>query len=84
MSSGPMSPASSLEPEDLIDELLAESNDIESRAIAEAERDSLLANRSAVQLRRKRAIDLYTRGKLSEIEFDAIAADVERERNDPQ
>ena len=74
-----MSPASSSIPDVLVDELLAESNDIESRAVAEAERASLLANRSAVQLRRTRAIDLYTRGKLSEIEFDAIAADVERE-----
>ena len=36
-------------------------------------------SRSAVQDRRTRAIDLYTRGKLSEVEFDAIAADVERE-----
>ena len=53
--------------------------DAESHAIAEAERDSLLANRSAVQERRTRAIDLYTRAKLSEVEFDAIAADVERE-----
>ena len=50
-----------------------------AQAVAEAERDSLLANRSAVQDRRTRAIDLYTRGKLSEVEFDAIAADVERE-----
>ena len=68
-----------LDPQVLVDELLAESNDIESHAIAEAERDSLLANRSAVQERRTRAIDLYTRAKLSEVEFDAIAADVERE-----
>ena len=35
--------------------------------------------RDAAQLRRKRAIDLYTRAKLSDDEFDAIAADVERE-----
>ena len=70
-----------LDPQVLVDELLAESNDIESRAVAEAERASLhRRNRdAAVQLRRKRAIDLYTRGKLSEVEFDAIAADVERE-----
>ena len=68
-----------LDPQVLVDELLAESNDIESRAVAEAERASLLANRSAAQDRRKRAIDLYTRAKLSEVEFDAIAADVERE-----
>ena len=61
------------------DELLAESNDIESRAVAEAERASLIDARSAAQDRRTRAIDLYTRGKLSEVEFDAIAADVERE-----
>ena len=68
-----------LNPSDLVDELLAESNDIESRAVAEAERASLIDARSAAQHRRKRAIDLYTRGKLSEVEFDAIAADVERE-----
>ncbi len=66
-------------PSDLVDELLAESNDIESRAVAEAERASLIDARSAAQHRRKRAIDLYTRGKLSEVEFDAIAADVEQE-----
>ena len=36
-------------------------------------------NRSAAQHRRKRAIDLYTRAKLSDDEFDAIAADVEQE-----
>ena len=67
------------DPQVLVDELLAESNDIESRAVAEAERASLIDARDAAQLRRKRAIDLYTRGKLSEIEFDAIAADVECE-----
>ena len=66
-------------PSDLVDELLAESNDIESRAVAQAERASLIDARDAAQLRRKRAIDLYTRAKLSEVEFDAIAADVERE-----
>ena len=65
--------------DDLVDELLAESNDIESRAVAEAERASLIDARDAAQLRRKRAIDLYTRGKLSDDEFDAIAADVEQE-----
>ena len=54
-------------------------SDAENHAIAEAERDSLIDARDAAQLRRKRAIDLYTRAKLSEIEFDAIAADVERE-----
>ena len=68
-----------IDPSDLVDELLADDSDAENHAIAEAERDSLLANRSAVQDRRTRAIDLYTRAKLSEIEFDAIAADVERE-----
>ena len=68
-----------LDPQVLVDELLAESNDIESRAVAEAERASLLANRSAAQHRRTRAIDLYTRGKLSDDEFDAIAADVDQE-----
>ncbi len=67
------------DPDELTDELLADDSDAENHAIAEAERDSLLANRSAVQDRRTRAIDLYTRGKLSDDEFDAIAADVERE-----
>ena len=67
------------DPDELTDELLADDSDAENHAIAEAERDSLLANRSAVQDRRTRAIDLYTRAKLSEVEFDAIAADVERE-----
>ena len=68
-----------LDPQVLVDELLAESNDIESRAVAEAERASLIDARSAAQHRRKRAIDLYTRAKLSDDEFDAIAADVEQE-----
>ena len=68
-----------LDPQVLVDELLAESSDQRAQAVAEAERASLLANRSAAQDRRKRAIDLYTRAKLSEVEFDAIAADVERE-----
>ncbi len=56
----------------------------EPRTVAEAERASLhRRNRdAAVQLRRKRAIDLYTRGKLSEVEFDAIAADVEQRTQD--
>ena len=67
------------EPEDLIDELLADSNDAQTRAVTEAERVTLTAARDAAQDRRKRAIDLYTRAKLSEVEFDAIAADVERE-----
>ena len=69
------------DPDELTDELLADDSDAENHAIAEAERDSLLANGSAVQDRRTRAIDLYTRAKLSEVEFDAIAADVERELN---
>ena len=67
------------DPDELTDELLAESSDKGAQAVAQAERASLLANRSAVQDRRRRAIDLYTRGKLSDTEFDAIAADVERE-----
>ena len=68
-------------PQVLVDELLAESPVTSSRAqaVAEAERTSLLANRSAVQDRRTRAIDLYTRAKLSDDEFDAIAAEVEQE-----
>ena len=70
-----------IDPDDLIDELLAESNDAASHAVAEAERASLIDARDAAQLRRKRAIDLYTRAKLSDDEFDAIAADVERELN---
>ena len=45
----------------------------------EAEGASLIDARDAAQLRRKRAIDLYTRAKLSDDEFDAIAADVEQE-----
>ena len=69
------------DPDELIDELLAESDDARTRAAAEAERSTLIAARSAAQHRRKRAIDLYTRGKLSDDEFDAIAADVERELN---
>ena len=67
------------DPADLVDELLAESADIDNRAVAEAERASLLDARHAAQLRRKRAIDLYTRGRLSDDEFDAVAAEVERE-----
>ena len=67
------------DPEDLVDELLAESADIDNRAAAEAERVSLLDARDAAQHRRKRAIDLFTRAKLSDDEFDEVAADVERE-----
>ena len=58
-----------------------ESSDIESHSAVARGRTRLPArrNRSAAQDRRKRAIDLYTRAKLSEVEFDAIAADVEQE-----
>ena len=70
-----------IDPADLVDELRAESSDVQSQAVAEAERASLIDARSAAQDRRKRAIDLYTRAKLSDTEFDAIAADVERELN---
>ena len=68
-----------VDPDKLVDELLTESNDAGARAAAEAERVSLLAARDAAADRRTRAIDLYTRAKLSEIEFDAVAADVKRE-----
>ena len=67
------------DPDELTDELLADDSDAENHAIAEAERASLIDARSAAQHRRTRAIDLYTRAKLSEVEFDAIAADVEQE-----
>ena len=67
------------QPQDLIDELLDESNDAQARAVAEAERVTLTAARDAAQERRMRAIDLYTRGSISSIEFDAIAAEVEQE-----
>ena len=68
-----------IDPDDLVDELLADDSDAENRAVAEAERASLIDARDAAQLRRKRAIDLYTRAKLSDDEFDAIAAEVEQE-----
>ena len=55
-----------LDPQVLVDELLAESNDAASHAVSQAERVTLTAARSAAQDRRKRAIDLYTRGKLSD------------------
>ena len=67
------------DPADLIDELLAESNDAQARAAAEADRVTLIAARDAAQQRRARAIDLYTRAKLSDSEFDAIAAEVDQE-----
>ena len=62
------------DPDELTDELLAESSDQGAQAVAEAERDSLLVYSIAPQsrMRRTRAIDLYTRGKLSEVEFDAM------------
>ena len=68
------------QPADLIDELLDESNDAQARAVAEAERVTLTAAREAAQERRMRAIDLCTRGSISSVEFDAIAAEVEKER----
>ncbi len=66
-------------PSELVDELLAESSDAGACAVAEAERASLLDARNSAQDRRKRAIDLYTRAKLSDTEFDAVAAEVEQE-----
>ena len=54
------------DPADLVDELLDESSDAGACAAAQAERVSLLDARNAAQLRRKRAIDLYTRAKLSD------------------
>ena len=69
------------EPEDLIDELLADSNDAQTRAVAEAERVTLTAARDAAQDRRFRALDIYTRGKIPESDFDAITAEVDRELN---
>ena len=68
-------------PSELVDELLAESSDAGACAVAEAERASLLDARNSAQDRRKRAINLYTRAKLSDTEFDAVAAEVERELN---
>ena len=67
------------DPDELTDELLAESSDAGAQAVAQAERASLLDARNSAQNRRRRAIDLYTRAKLSDTEFDAVAADVERE-----
>ena len=78
-----MSPASSLDP--------AESSSMSSSRSPMTHRvprrgsrpSAALAHRRPLRQpqhgRRKRAIDLYTRAKLSEVEFDAIAADVERE-----
>ena len=68
------------QPQDLIDELLDESNDAQARALAEAERVTLTAAREAAQERRMRGIDLYTRGSISSVEFNAIAAEVQQER----
>ena len=67
------------EPADLIDELLAESDDAQTRAPAEAERSTLIAARDAARDRRFRALDIYTRGKIPESDFDAITAEVDRE-----
>ena len=67
------------DPGSLIDELLAESDDAQTRAAAEAERSTLIAARDAAQLRRFRALDIYTRGKIPESDFDAITAEVDRE-----
>ena len=67
------------EPQDLIDELLAESNEAEARAAVEADHTTLTAARDAARDRRKRAFDFYSRGKVSEDEFDAIAAEVDQE-----
>ena len=71
-------------PSELVDELLAESSDAGACAVAEAERASLLDARNSAQDRRKRAINLYTRAKLSDTEFDAVAADVEQELRRPR
>ena len=69
------------DPGSLIDELLAESDDAQTRAAAEAERSTLIAARDAARDRRFRALDIYTRGKIPESDFDAITAEVDRELN---
>ncbi len=68
------------DPQDLVDELLAESP-VTARPRCRRGRTRLPLAQSlrSPGLRRKRAIDLYTRAKLSDDEFDAIAADVEQE-----
>ncbi len=70
-----------LDPQVLVDELLAESDDAQTRAAAEAERSTLIAARDAARDRRFRALDIYTRGKIPESDFDAITAEVDRELN---
>ena len=77
--SGPMSPASSPSPRTSSTSSSQSPNDAQTRAAAEAERGTLTKARDAAHGRRKRAIDLYTHGKLSVVEFDAIAAEVDRE-----
>ena len=66
------------DPADLVDELLDESSDAGACAAAQAERVSLLDARNAAQLRRNRHRPLHPR-QLSDTEFDAVAADVDRE-----
>ena len=66
-----MYPASSTDPgSDLVDELLAESNDIAvARTVARGRAQHSLIDsslRKPQRDRRKRAIDLYTRAKLSD------------------
>ena len=71
------------DPQVLVDELLAESNDIESRAVAEAERASLI-DAIAPQPHGIAASAPSTSTPAASsptVEFDAIAADVERELN---
>ena len=68
-----------LDPDELVDELLAESSDQRVPAPSRKPNAPPCSPIAAAQDRRKRAIDLYTRAKLSDDEFDAIAADVEQE-----
>ena len=68
-----------LDPGDLLDELLDDTGDIGAGAVIEAERTTLSAARTAAEDRRKRALDLYTRGKISEGDFDDIAREVKTE-----
>ncbi len=69
------------DPQPLVDELAVENGKLEDCSVAQPERDSLLEARSAVQDRRKRAIDLYVRAMISQPEFDSIAAEVDEELN---
>ena len=68
-----------LDPGDLVDELLDDTGDIGASAVIEAERITLSGARTAAEDRRKRALDLYTRGKISEEDFDDIARAVKTE-----